>query len=121
MNDVPSTDCIVLLQIYRRTKEPYEKEDSKKKRSLPRKLGDFLSMILPPGENRLEPLDYDMLIEILDADDPLLISCCMDMLFDMSAITAQWRNGRRVLRIKSEAFPTVEKMYDDLRRYVVLG
>ena len=125
---IPSAECVVAMQIYERAPEPFEKEYSTLKDEKIKGHGKIKRMLLGLKEKVLglvrhnhDPIDYDRLIEILDTNNPLLISGCIDIFFDMGIATAEWRKGRRVFRIKAEAFETIEDMYGRLREYVALG
>ena len=115
------------MQVYERAPEPFEKKYSTLKEEKVRGLGKIkkillnLKKALDLGRYNYEPIDYDRLIGILDTNNPLLISGCIDIFFDMGIATAEWRKGRRVFRIKAEAFKTIEDMYGRLGEYVALG
>jgi hypothetical protein len=124
---IPSAECVVAMQVYERAPEPFEKKYSTLKEEKVRGLGKIkkillnLKKALDLGRYNYEPIDYDRLIGILDTNNPLLISGCIDIFFDMGIATAEWRKGRRVFRIKAEAFKTIEDMYGRLGEYVALG
>jgi hypothetical protein len=125
---IPSIECIVAMQIFERAPKPFEKEYSKlmgRKIGIQEQLRRMLSFLKERAvgltRNRFDPIDYDRLIKILDTNDPLVLSSCIDILFDMGITTAEWRNGRRVFRIKAEAFNTVGSMYGKLEEYAALG
>jgi hypothetical protein len=121
---IPSAECVVAMHIYERAPEPFEKEYSKLKLEEIKGYGKFKKIVLSLKEKILDsvkhhydPVDYDRLIKFLDTENPLLISNCIDIFFDMGIVTAEWRNGRRVFRIKAEAFDTVKDIYKNLGEY----
>lgn len=135
---IPGLSCVVAMQIHKKARRPFEKGYSTLRRGktgfhkrvekifwtlkeVEKIFWTLIKKIVGIDERHYDPIDYDRLIKILDADDPLIVSGCIDILFDMGIITAEWHHGRRVLRTKSEAFDTIENMYEELRSYAALG
>ena len=125
---IPSIECIVAMQIFERASEPLEKGYSPLRNKGAGIYGMIENILLTLKKKIIElrryyhdPMDYDRLTKVLDPDDPLIISGCIDILFDMGITTAEWQNGRRVFRIKAEAFDTVKNMHKKLGKFAALG
>ena len=125
---IPSIECIVAMQIFKRAPEPFEKKyltSINKGKGIHETIKEIMRIlkrkIAELSSYKNEPVDYDRITRILDNDDPLIISGCIDILFDMGIATAEWQNGRRVFRIKAEAFDTVKNIHGKLGRYAALG
>jgi hypothetical protein len=120
---IPSADCAVAMCIYERAPEPFEREystlklEETKGYKIKQILLNLKEKILDSVRQHYDPVDYDGLIKFLDTESPLLISNCIDIFFDLGIVTAEWRNGRRVFRIKPEAFDTVRDIYESLGDY----